>query len=47
MPQEPFLLEGTLKANLDPLNFCSDNEIDEVLKSVKYKSKYCLKSNKY
>jgi len=35
VPQEPFLLEGTLKTNLDPLNLYSDNEIDEVLKNVK------------
>ena len=36
VPQEPFLLEGTLKTNLDPLNLYTDNEIDEVLKSVKF-----------
>ena len=35
VPQEPFLLEGTLKTNLDPLNLFSDSEIDEVLKNVK------------
>jgi ABC-type multidrug transport system fused ATPase/permease subunit len=35
VPQEPFLLEGTLKTNLDPLNLYTDNEIEEVLKSVK------------
>ena len=35
VPQEPFLLEGTLKTNLDPLNLYSENEIDEVLKNVK------------
>ena len=35
VPQEPFLLEGTLKTNLDPLNLYSDNELEEVLKIVK------------
>ena len=35
VPQEPFLLEGTLKTNLDPLNLYSESEIDEVLKKVK------------
>ena len=35
VPQEPFLLEGTLKTNLDPLNLYSELEIDEVLKNVK------------
>jgi len=35
VPQEPFLLEGTLKTNLDPLNLYSDYEINEVLKNVK------------
>ena len=34
-PQEPFLLEGTLKTNLDPLNLYSESEINEVLKNVK------------
>ena len=35
VPQEPFLLEGTLKTNLDPLNLYSDSELEEVLKVVK------------
>ena len=35
VPQEPFLLEGTLKTNLDPLNLYSESEINEVLKNVK------------
>ena len=35
VPQEPFLLEGTLKTNLDPLNLYSDTESEEVLKIVK------------
>ena len=35
VPQEPFLLEGTLKTNLDPLNLYTESEIDEVLKNVK------------
>ena len=35
VPQEPFLLEGTLKTNLDPLNLYSDSELEEVLKIVK------------
>ena len=36
VPQEPFLLEGTLKTNLDPLNLYSESEINEVLKNVKF-----------
>lgn len=35
VPQEPFLLEGTLKTNLDPLNLYSEDEINKVLKDVK------------
>ena len=35
VPQEPFLLEGTLKTNLDPLNLYSETEIDDILKNVK------------
>ena len=35
VPQEPFLLEGTLKTNLDPLNLYSEQEINEVLTNVK------------
>ena len=35
VPQEPFLLEGTLKTNLDPLNIYTDEEINEILKDVK------------
>ena len=35
VPQEPFLLEGTLKTNLDPLNLYTEQEINEVLKNVK------------
>ena len=35
VPQEPFLLEGTLKTNLDPLNLYTESEINEVLKNVK------------
>jgi ATP-binding cassette subfamily C (CFTR/MRP) protein 1 len=35
VPQEPFLLEGTLKTNLDPLNLYTETEIDEILKNVK------------
>ena len=35
VPQEPFLLEGTLKTNLDPLNLYTEYEIDEILKNVK------------
>ena len=30
VPQEPFLLEGTLKTNLDPLNLYSDEEINDI-----------------
>ena len=35
VPQEPFLLEGTLKTNLDPLNIYTEEEINEVLNNVK------------
>ena len=35
VPQEPFLLEGTLKTNLDPLNLYNEQEINEVLDKVK------------
>ena len=35
VPQEPFLLEGTLKENLDPLNIYSEKEIMDVLSQVK------------
>ena len=35
VPQEPFLLEGTLKTNLDPLHLYSDSELDDVLNNVK------------
>ena len=35
VPQEPFLLEGTLKTNLDPLNVYSEEELNEVLNNVK------------
>ena len=35
VPQEPFLLEGTLKTNLDPLNLYTDEEINNILKNVK------------
>ena len=34
VPQEPFLLEGTLKTNLDPLNLYSEQEINDVLEKV-------------
>ena len=34
VPQEPFLLEGTLKTNLDPLNLYSEQEINDVLDKV-------------
>ena len=34
VPQEPFLLEGTLKTNLDPLNIYSEQEINDVLEKV-------------
>jgi ABC-type multidrug transport system fused ATPase/permease subunit len=36
VPQEPFLLEGTLKDNLDPLNMYTEQEIMNVLKQVKF-----------
>ena len=34
VPQEPFLLEGTLKTNLDPLNIYTEEEINDVLEKV-------------
>ena len=36
VPQEPFLLEGTLKDNLDPLNIYTEEEIMNVLKQIKF-----------
>ena len=35
VPHEPFLLDGTLKTNLDPLNLYSEEEINEILEKVK------------
>ena len=35
VPQEPFLLEGTLKTNLDPLHLYTDSELEDILKNVK------------
>lgn len=35
IPQDPFLLEGTLKFNIDPFNKYSEDEIINVLNSVK------------
>ena len=45
VPQEPALLDGTLKYNLDPNNYYSENEVINVLKKVnfnfdKFKSGY-------
>ena len=35
IPQEPVLFRGTVRTNLDPLNQYKDNDIWEVLRSIK------------
>ncbi len=35
IPQDPSLVKGTLRYNIDPLNLRSDEEIEEVLRSIK------------
>ena len=34
IPQSPFLLQGTIRENLDPFAECTDEEIDEIVKVV-------------
>ena len=36
VPQEPFLLEGTLKFNLDPYNLYNNSDIINVLKKIEF-----------
>ena len=35
IPQQPFLLQGTVRENLDPFNEKSDEEVWQVLREVK------------
>lgn len=35
IPQQPFLLQGTIRQNLDPFDELKDEEIDQILKDVK------------
>ena len=34
IPQEPFIMDGTLRYNIDPLGLYSDNQIVEVMKNI-------------
>ena len=34
IPQDPSLIKGTLRYNIDPLNLSNDNDIKEVMKSI-------------
>ena len=36
IPQEPFLMDGTLRYNIDPLNMYSDSDIKEVMKKIDF-----------
>ena len=43
IPQSPFLIQGTIRENLDPFNESTDYQIDAVLKEVKmYEKVYSL-----
>jgi len=35
IPQEPFLFSGTIRENLDPIGFCSERQIQDVVKRSK------------
>lgn len=35
IPQQPFLLQGTIRQNLDPFDEMKDEDIDQILKDVK------------
>ena len=34
IPQSPFLINGTVRENLDPFNDCSQEEVEKVLSEV-------------
>ena len=34
IPYSPFLLQGTIRENLDPFNECTDAQINEIIKSI-------------
>lgn len=36
IPQEPYLMEGTLRSNVDPLQICSDSKIRQILQKVSF-----------
>ena len=37
IPQEPILMEGSLKFNIDPFNYYKDEEIIDILKKIGFK----------
>lgn len=55
IPQSPFLLQGTIRENLDPFNELSDSEILQIIKDIELDKKinslsdglntYCSESN--
>ena len=55
IPQSPFLIQGTIRENLDPFNELTDKEIDEVVQEVNLSEKiasmplgintYCSEAN--
>jgi len=40
IPQDPVILSGSLRYNLDPLEHCSDNKVKEVLKTMDFSSHF-------
>lgn len=46
IPQSPFLIQGTIKENLDPFSESTEAQIDAVLREVKmYDKVYSLDQN--
>lgn len=46
IPQSPFLIQGTIKENLDPFGESTKGQIDAVLREVKmYEKVYSLDQN--
>lgn len=46
IPQSPFLLQGTIRENLDPMGECTDSQIDAILREVNmYEKIYSLPQN--
>lgn len=55
IPQSPFLLQGSIRENLDPFNECSDAKIAKIIKDIELDGKidslkdgietYCSESN--